>query len=98
MPTILIYGITPDDSVVTDPDAAIDAYHYWYADDPARKCYRAGRQNVVDRVKNGLQAFTYRNGRVGSRCEVRKSINGIEYLKTVPNSDPSDNISSLPRM
>ena len=95
---IYIYGIKPDNSIAEDPDAAVDAYYYMYANDPERKNYYDYRQSVVNRVKGGLQAYTYRDNHVGAQCEVRRSPHGIEYLKTVPNSDPSDNISSLPKM
>lgn len=97
MSTFYIYGITKDDGNFSDPDAAIDKYHYINSNDKA--CYSASRQYVVDKVKdNAVKAYTYRNNRVGALCEVHRSINGIEYLKTIPNSDPTDNLSSLPEM
>ena len=95
---IFIYGIVPDNGIDTDLDAAIDAYYYRYSDNPYQIGYRGQRQYVVDMVKGGVEAYTYRNNHIGSRCVVKTSPNGIEYLKTMPNGDESDNISSLPVM
>ncbi|MBR1875035.1 DUF3892 domain-containing protein [Candidatus Saccharibacteria bacterium] len=98
MATFYIYGITKDDGNVSDPDAAIDKYHY--IDSTDDKCYWDYRQNVVEKVKSGsVVAHTYRDGKVGALCIVKHSyIYNIDYLKTLPNGDPTDNLSSLPEM
>lgn len=97
MPTFYIYGITKDDGDKSDPDAAIDKYHY--IDSSDERLYWDYRQNVVNKVKaNLVKAYTYRNGKVGSICVVRRSIFGTEFLKTLPDNDPTDNLSSLPEM
>ena len=95
MTVLYIYGIKKDDGYYSDPDAAIDKYFYIDSSDGMR--YSSYRQDVVDRVKLGVaEAYTYRNGRVGAKCEVKISPQGVEYLKTIPNGDPTDNLSSLP--
>lgn len=94
---IYIFGITKDDGDLSDPDAAIDKYYYINGNDNQK--YWDYRQNVVKRVKAGyIKAYTFRNNRIGALCVVRTSIYGTEYLKTIPNDDPTDNISSLPEM
>lgn len=96
----LIYGITKDDKSYGDPDAAIDKYHYWRkVDTGIWDRFQDFRQNVVDKIKAGtIEVYTYRNNQIGAKCEVKVSPHGVEYLKTVPNSDPTDNLSSLPEM
>ena len=97
MPIFYIYGITRDDGDNSDPDAAIDKYYYVDSSDGKR--YWDYRQNVVNKVKAGsVKAYTYRNEKIGSVCVVRRSIFGTEFLKTLPDSDPTDNLSSLPEM
>ncbi len=94
-----IYGITRDDGFYSDPDEAIDAYYYYRKDGSDWVKEYDGRQNVVDKVKSGaVSAYTLRNGKVGALCEVKVSYRGTEYLKTVPNNDPTDNLASLPEM
>ncbi|MBR3236660.1 DUF3892 domain-containing protein [Candidatus Saccharibacteria bacterium] len=97
MPTFYIFGITKDDGDLSDPDAAIDKYYYFSSTNGNR--YWDHRQNVVNKIKAGLvRAFTYKNGKIGALCVIRKSVYGTEYLKTMPNNDPTDNLSSLPEM
>lgn len=100
MTRFLIYGITRDDGYHSDPDAAIDKYYYWRKVDSENwDCFCDYRQNVVNKVKSGMvEAYTYRNNQIGARCVVKVSPNLVEYLKTVPNGDPTDNLSSLPEM
>lgn len=99
MTEIYIFGITKDDGYFSDPDAAIDKYYYWVKENGDWKQYWDDRQNVVNRIKSGIvRAYTYRNNHIGARCVVRTSPYGVEYLKTVPNSDLTDNLSSLPEM
>lgn len=99
MPVILIYGITKDDGYFSDPDEAIDRYYYFEKVGSEWKRYSENRQGVVNKVKAGaVEAHTYRNERVGAKCIVKTSPYGVEYLKTVPNNDPTDNLSSLPEM
>ena len=99
MPVILIYGITKDDGDYADPDEAIDEYFYIREINGELRRYCEERQGVVDKVKNRtVEAYTYRNGSIGAKCEVKVSSRGVEYLKTIPNSDPTDNLSSLPEM
>jgi len=96
----LIYGITKDDGFYSDPDAAIDTYHYWRknSNDSWSRFYD-NRQSVVNKVKNGMvEAYTYRDGKIGAKCIVKTSPYGVEYLKTVPNGNPYNNLSSLPEM
>ncbi len=97
---LLIYGIKRDDGNHLDPDAAIDMYYYYRKNNAGiYDRFMDYRQNVVNKVKsNAYGAYTYRNGKVGAKCIVKTSQNGIEYLKTVPNGDPTDNISSLPEI
>ncbi|MBR2710010.1 DUF3892 domain-containing protein [Candidatus Saccharibacteria bacterium] len=96
----LIYGITKDDGLYSDPDAAIDKYHYWRkTSDGVWDRFQDFRQNVVDKVKTGMvEAYTYRNNQIGAKCIVKVSPNMVEYLKTTPNGNPFDNLSSLPEM
>lgn len=100
MARFLIFGISKDDGYQSDPDAAIDKYYYWRTGNGTDwEKFWDYRQNVVDKVKAGtVEAYTYRNNQVGARCVVKVSPYGVEYLKTVPNSDPTDNLSSLPEM
>ncbi len=100
MAQFLIYGITRDDGYQSDPDAAIDKYHYWRkVDGETWKRFWDYRQNVVNQIKSGaVEAYTYRNNQIGARCVVKVSPNWVEYLKTVSNGDPTDNLSSLPEM
>lgn len=95
-----IYGITRDNGDVDDPDEAIDRYFYYkysglgdYHGD-----FNASRQYLVDRAKEGSVAYTYPGGRIGARCVVRSSKNGVEYLKSISDGDPMNNISALPEM
>lgn len=96
----LIYGITKDDRFCSDSDAAIDKYHYWRkVDNDNWDRFQDTRQNVVNKVKAGIvEACTYRNGRIGAKCTAETSPYGVEYLKTIPNGNPFDNLSSLPEM
>ena len=96
----LIYGITKDDDFYDDLDAAIDKYYYSRkVDDDTWGRFQDIRQNVVDKVKAGLvEAYTYRNNQIGAKCIVKTSPYGVEYLKTIPNGNPFDNLSSLPEM
>lgn len=99
MDSFYIYGITRDDGYYADPDEAIDVYYYYRKGGSGWGKRYDSRQNVVDKVKSGVaSAYTLRNGKVGARCEVKVSYRGTEYLKTVPNNDPTDNLSSLPEM
>ena len=99
MELYLIYGISRDDGDYSDPDAAIDRYYYYRKSGSVWVSRYDIRQNVVNKVKSrAVEAHTFRNGRMGARCEVKVSHAGIEYLKTVPNNDPTDNLSSLPEM
>lgn len=100
MSEFLIYGITKDDGYYSDPDAAIDKYHYFSQGSEGNwNKFSDVRQSVVNKVKSGaVNAYTYRNNKVGAKCVVNVSPYGIEYLKTVPDGDPTDNISSLPEM
>lgn len=96
----LIYGVVRDDGLYGDPDAAIDRYYYWRkVDDGSWGRFQDYRQNVVDKVKAGIvEAYTYRSNQIGAKCVVKVSPNGVEYLKTVSNGNPFDNLSSLPEM
>lgn len=95
MSTFYIYGIKKDDGYHSDPDAAIDKY--FYIDSADNQHYGADRQYVVDKVKTGMvDAYTFRDGRVGAKCVCMVSPQGVEYLKTIPNGNPADNLSSLP--
>jgi len=96
----LIYGITRDVGYYSDPDAAIDKYYYWRKVDNGNwGRFQDVRQNVVNKVKAGIvEAYTYRNDQIGARCIVKTSPYGVEYLKTIPNDNPFDNLSSLPEM
>ncbi len=97
MSTIYIYGITKDDGNHSDPDEAIDTYHYYENDSK----YYAGRQYVVNKVKSGSAAYTCPsgvNGVAGAKCYVATSKDGIEYLKSVADGNPYNNISNLPEM
>lgn len=99
MSEIYIYGITKDDGYFSDPDAAIDRYYYLEEENGIWKRYWEIRQGVVNKVKAGIvRAYTFRNDCIGARCIVKTSPYGVEYLKTVPNSDLTDNLSSLPEM
>lgn len=100
MAKYLIFGIAKDDGYQSDPDAAIDKYFYWRntANNDWDRFWDY-RQNVVNKVKAGtVKVYTYRNNQIGAKCIVKTSPNGVEYLKTVPNGDPTDNLSSLPEM
>lgn len=95
----LIYGITRDDGYADDPDLAINKYHYWRQDSFSGKWIQESdwRQNIVEKVKKGdVVAYTYPNGHIGTLCEVRISPNYVEYLKTISNNNPEDNLSNLP--
>jgi hypothetical protein len=94
----LIFGITKDSGYSDDPDAAINKYHYWRTDFSGGWVKRWDwRQNLVDKVKSGgVIAYSYPNGRHGALCTVKVSPNWVEYLKTIPNSNPEDNLSNLP--
>lgn len=96
----LIYGITKDDTYTRDPDAAIDRYYYYEYDNNGGYCgnYRSKRQDLVDWVKEGSRAYTYPHGHLGAKCEVRVSLYGVEYLKSIPDGNPENNISALPEM
>lgn len=96
----LIYGITKDDGPYSDPDAAIDRYYYWRkVDNDSWGRFQDTRQNVVNKVEAGIvEAYTFRNDKIGAKCVVRTSPYGIKYLKTIPNGNPFDNLSSLPEM
>lgn len=100
MSTYYIYGITKDNGNVNDPDEAIDRYFYYEFNDLGGYCgdFKASRQYLVDRVKEGSLAYTYPNGHIGARCEVKVSKYGIEYLKSIPDGNPMNNISALPEM
>lgn len=100
MAIIKIYGITKDDGYYSDPDAAIDKYHYLSQDSGGNwNKFSDVRQSVVNKVKSGaVSAYTYRNNKIGAKCIVKVSPYGVEYLKTIPDGDPADNISSLPEM
>ena len=95
-----IYGITRDDGLYTDPDEAIDEYYYWCKKDGINwGKFHDTRQNVVNKIKAGIvEAYTYHNDQIGAKCVVKVSANGVEYLKTIPNGNPFDNLSSLPEM
>lgn len=95
-----IYGITKDNGSADDPDEAIDRYFYHKCSELGEYCgcFNAPRQYLVDRVKEGSAAYTYPNGRIGVRCVVKISKNGVEYLKSIPDGNPMNNISSLPEM
>ena len=94
----LIYGITKDSGYLDDPDAAINKYYYWRVDSSGEWIKRWDwRQNVVNRVKNGeVVAYSYLNGEQGALCVIKIFSNGVEFLKTVPNGNPWDNLSNLP--
>lgn len=100
MARFLIFGISKDDRYQSDPDAAIDKYFYWrMTNDTDWEKFWDYRQGVVDKVKAGtVDAYTYRNGKIGAKCTVKVSPNMVEYLKTIPNGDLTDNLSSLPEM
>ena len=100
MNNYFIFGVTHDDGDYSDPDEAIDKYHYWRTDEWGDLVKRWDwRQNVVDKVKRGeAVCYTYPEGHRGALCEVKVSRRGVEFLKTVPNSDPGDNLSALPEM
>lgn len=95
-----IYAIEKDDGYKGDPDAAIDKYYFREISAAGADlgCYSASRQYVVNKVKAGeVEAWTWPSGRRGALCEVKYSERrNVEYLKTVPNGDPSDNLSNLP--
>lgn len=95
-----IYGIVKDDVYVNDPDAAIDQYYYHKYDDDGNYYgrYYSERQDLVNRVKEGTQAYTYPHGHIGAQCEVKVSPYGVEYLKSIPVGNPENNISALPEM
>lgn len=95
-----IDAIKKDNGDYGDPDAAIDKY-YFREISPAGidlGYYSAPRQYVVDKVKaNEVEAWTWPNGHRGALCEVKYSERrNVEYLKTVPNGNPYDNLSKLP--
>ena len=95
----LIFGITRDQGAADDPDAAINKYHYLRQDFFSGKWTRKWdwRQNIVNKVKSGeVVAYTFPNGEQGALCTVMISPKLVEYLKTIPNSNPEDNISNLP--
>lgn len=95
----LIFGITRDQGYTDDPDLAINKYHYLRQDLFSGKWIREcdWRQNVVDKVKSGeVVAYSFPNGRQGALCTVKVSPNWAEYLKTIPNGNPEDNLSNLP--
>ncbi len=95
----LIYAIKRDDGNETDPDAAIDKYYYHkYCNGTEQGAFGASRQWLVDRVKEGSLAYTYPNGHLGARCEVKVSPNEVEYLKSIPDGRPENNISALPEV
>lgn len=96
----LIHSIAKDDTYTSDPDAAIDRYYYHKYDNNGNYYgrYYSERQDLVDRVKEGAQVYTYPYGHIGARCEVKVSPNGIEYLKSIPDGNPDNNISALPEM
>lgn len=99
MKTYFIYGITKDDGNESDPDAAIDRY-FFYEYDAANHHYgsfSSTRQWLVDQVKGGSSAYTY-PGYLGARCEVKVSPRNVEYLKSISDGDPRNNISALPEM
>lgn len=95
-----IYGITRDNGDFSDPDAAIDKYYYYKYDNDGnyQGDFNSGRQYLVDRVKAGSAAYTYPSGHVGAKCEVKVSPYGVEYLKSIPDGNPENNISALPEM
>lgn len=97
--TLCIFGITRDNGYASDPDAAIDKYYYH---EFINKAYLGDfcslRQDLVDKVRAGSIAYTYPNGHIGARCEVKVSPNGVEYLKSIPDGNPENNISALPEM
>ena len=95
-----IYGITKDNGDVDDQDEAIDHYFYHKYNERGEYCgrFNALRQYLVDRVKEGSTAYTYPNGRIGACCVVKISKNGVEYLKSIPDGNPMNNISALPEM
>ncbi|MBQ7802770.1 DUF3892 domain-containing protein [Candidatus Saccharibacteria bacterium] len=94
-----IYAIKKDDGNLSDPDAAIDKYYFREYDCYGALVgdYRASRQYVVNEVKAGrVEAWTWPNDHRGALCEACRSVEGVEYLKTIPNSNPDDNLSNLP--
>lgn len=95
-----IYGITRDNGDVDDLDEAIDRYFYYEYSGLGeyRGDFNAPRQYLVDRVKEGSIAYTYPSGHIGARCVVKTSKNGVEYLKSIPDGNPINNISALPEM
>lgn len=94
-----IYGITRDDGDTSDLDAAIDRYYYHkYCDGVYCGDLSSPRQYLVDRVKEGSLAYTYPDEHIGALCEVKVSQYGTEYLKTIPDGNPKNNISALPEM
>lgn len=96
----LICGITRDDGDLGDPDAAIDKYYYHKYDNGGnyRGDFNSGRQYLVNQVKAGSVAYTYPDEHIGARCEVKVSTYGVEYLKSIPDGNPKNNISALPEM
>lgn len=80
---------------IQNPHEAISIYGW--TNESTGESNRADRLSMVDWIKKGGVAYV--KDYLGNMpvCQVRKSINGTEFLQTVTDDKWTDNLLSLPR-
>ena len=97
----LMIGITRNQRHTDDSSAAINKYHYLRQDLFSGKWVQKWdwHQNLVNKAKSGeVAAYSFPNSKRGTLCTIKiYHIKWAKYLKTVPNGNPEDNLSNLPK-
>lgn len=90
---IKIKCINKDNGNHNNPHEAIT--HYGWIEDGTNKSGKTERQTMVNWVKDGVFAYVSDNYGRKVKCECRTSINGLEFLQTVSDGRPSNNLLQL---
>lgn len=86
---ITIIAIRKDNGDHYDPYESIQAFKFKHiSNNEINTCYLRA---MIDFIEDGGHAY------VGTaRCVVAKGVSGNKYVKTIPDSNPENNLLSLP--